>query len=393
MPAYDYDHATPDDLEPLAAILAESFAIPPADAVPFLERAGLWNVRVVRANHEVRGGCLALPFGQTVGGRALPMLGIAAVGIGVTARGQGAATALMTGVVRECAADGVPISTLYASNQPLYRRVGYEQAGTRFLGVVPAAGLPDFGRLPGRAVEVPPEDPRVRSLYEQYGVTREGALTRPDYLWRRIEHPRGAVLARGVLVEDAAGLPIGYVWFSLVKGEQPGFHAVHVADAVATGPAGWRAIWTVLRGQATMGREIRFPTAPTDPLFRTLPHPWVQMSLFENSMTRVCDTPKTLTGRGYPPGLGVSFVLDVRDDLGVAGGRFAVAVADGVASVSPTTGAADIEVDVRGLAGWVTGFLSAADLADLGYVAGTGRALAAADAAFSGPLPWMRDQF
>jgi predicted acetyltransferase len=320
------------------------------------------------------------------------MGGVAGVGVKVTARGGGAASALMRGVVRECADRGTPLSTLYASNQPLYRRAGYEQAGSRFRAKLEASAIPTFHREGFTVEEASVGDLRVRALYEAHGRGRAGALDRADYLWRRIEEPRGSANVRGYVVFDPTGAPCGYVWVRAVKSDTSGWYTVDVTDAVADGPGAWRAVWSVLREHATMGRTLTFSTAPADPLFRAIPHPFAAVELHENWMTRICDPAGALQARGYGVALRARFGLAVVDDLGVASGTWQVSVADGAATVEPG-GRPDLTVDVRGLASWFTGFATARDLADRGEIRGDDAAIASADACFAGPLPWMREMF
>lgn len=388
----DYRVAEPDDLVPLGRILADAFAFPVEDAAPWLEKSGMENARVIKRGADVIGGCLLLPFGQTFGGRSVPMGGVAAVGVRVQDRGAGAASALMRGVVGECRERGLPISTLYASNQPLYRRAGYEQAGSRFQARFDAAALPNLHRDGWTVEEVPPADPRVRTLYEVHGRRRAGALARVGYLWRRIEEPRGSMWARGFVVTSPSGRPGGYVWLRAIKDDAPGFYTIHVLDAVADGPGAWRAIWSVIREHATMARKFLFNTSPYDPLFRAIPHPFGVMELQENWMLRICDVPGALRARGYPPGLEGWFGLEVKDDVGGAGGQWQIHVADGRATVVEG-GDADVVVDIRGLASWYTGFAHADDLRTRGEISGDLGVISALGACFAGPAPWMRDMF
>src|SRR5262245_52833664 len=119
------------DTEELARLLARAFGFTPDAAPEWFERAGWENVRTVHEGERVVAGCMVLPMGQFFGGVSVPLGGIAAVGVRTDGRRGGLATRMMHDVVRELASRGTPISTLYASNVALYRRAGYELAGTR----------------------------------------------------------------------------------------------------------------------------------------------------------------------------------------------------------------------------------------------------------------------
>ena len=82
--------ATTDDLAPLGALLAHAFGFPPEDAAAWFERAGSENVLAYREEAGVAGGLLLVPMGQFFGGRSVPMMGVAGVGIAPERRGSGA---------------------------------------------------------------------------------------------------------------------------------------------------------------------------------------------------------------------------------------------------------------------------------------------------------------
>src|SRR4051812_31444593 len=124
-----YEPMRRDDLDELGAILGGSFAFPALETEPWLAGAGFENVRVVRDRKRALGCLLLIPMGQFFGGRSLPMVGIAGVGVGLSDRGRGVARFLMAEALREIAARGFALSTLYPATQTLYRAVGYERAG------------------------------------------------------------------------------------------------------------------------------------------------------------------------------------------------------------------------------------------------------------------------
>jgi len=71
-----------------------------------------------------------IPMGQWWGSQRVPMTGIAGVGVTPEYRGTGVAIALVQDTVKELHRQGVPLSVLYPATQHLYRKAGYEQAGT-----------------------------------------------------------------------------------------------------------------------------------------------------------------------------------------------------------------------------------------------------------------------
>ena len=100
----------------LREALTIAFAIPPKDVPGWIRRAGAANFRVVREGREVGGGLALYPFGHFFGGRSVPAIGVAAVGILPHFRARGVGSFLMREAIREMARRGIPISTLRATS-------------------------------------------------------------------------------------------------------------------------------------------------------------------------------------------------------------------------------------------------------------------------------------
>ncbi|MEZ4655657.1 MAG: GNAT family N-acetyltransferase [Candidatus Eisenbacteria bacterium] len=114
----------------------------------YTEQIGRENFRVLLDDRRrIVAGLGIFRPGQWFGGREIPMGAIAAVGVKPELRGGGIAFALMSAAVREMRALGMPLSALYASTSRLYRKVGYEHAGSAYYYEVSTADL--GGTRPG----------------------------------------------------------------------------------------------------------------------------------------------------------------------------------------------------------------------------------------------------
>src|SRR5580700_7758333 len=102
-------------------------------APQFLERLDPSTVRVARQGTEVVGGLAALPMGHWFGGRAVPCVGISALGVAAEHRSRGIASEMLRTVLEEARRDGVALSSLFPATCPVYRAAGYETAGNRFV--------------------------------------------------------------------------------------------------------------------------------------------------------------------------------------------------------------------------------------------------------------------
>jgi predicted acetyltransferase len=384
----------PADVHRLGAVLSDVFGFPAAEASGWFSNAGQQNLRIVREGGEIVGGLLLIPMAQFWGGRSVGLCGVAGVGTAPQARGKGSATRMMAACLRELRAQGHLLAALYPATQPLYRRVGFEQAGARVELKVAVRDLPSDERAlcvtPFR-----PTDARLDDLQRLYGAqarTRDGWLDRGTYVWNRVQQPRG-MLAQGYLV-GPPDAPEGYVFFAKVRDGGPRFD-LHVTDLVYQSPRAARRILALLADHASLANEVTWFSSAQDPLLLLLAEQRARVRI-ENChywMLRLLDVPAALQARGFPPGLSGRLELEVEDELLEANaGRWTLEVAAGRAQVQPGGGGA-LRGHVRALAPLYSGHRSATELCGVGLLEGTPQALEAADALFAGRAPSMPDMF
>lgn len=381
----------PDDTDALQALLARAFAFPAADASGWFDAAGRDNIRVVRRDGRVEGGCMVLPMGQYFGGRAVPIGGIAAVGVRTDARRRGIASRLMSEVLHELHHRGVPCSTLYASNAALYRRAGYQPAGARFSATIRPREI-DASDRGGVVRDAGPDDAAMlHAMYAGAVRHRNGHLDRSRYIWDRLHGVRFGVPAHGLVLLDERGVPEGYLFWRQFRREL--FHHVEVTDWVATTPAAHRRLWSTLSDLRTMVEDMRCWTAPHDPMLLAVPDPRLELRHEENWMLRLVDVAGAIRARGFAEALQLRVVLRVHDDVLAANdGSFTIIIDGGAAEVE-RGGTPELELDVRALAAIYSGFVSPFSLAALGAVRGNPSALGKLGLAFGDGAPWMPEIF
>lgn len=380
------------DLQQLGDVLAEAFAFPAGDSPTWLARAGHENARVFRQGGAVAGGLLLVPMGQFWGGRSVRLGGFSAVGVAAHARGSGVATRMMEESLRELRREGFPLAGLYPATQPLYRRVGFEQAGARYEIRGPVSALPEGSHeLPVRRFAA--EDlPALQRLYAGVARARTGWLDRGPYVWSRIQEPRGHT-AHGYVVMDEAGEPEGYTFLARVM--KPSFkHDLLLTDLIARSPRGWRRLLTFLRDHGSLAQEVVWFGGADEPLLLPLREQTLAARVYNWWMLRLLDVPAALEARGYPLGLSATLHLEVTEDALFPdnAGRWVLEVSGGEGRVR-RGGDGDVRGDVRALASLYSGYRSAVDLAGLGVVSATMRGQETAEAIFGGRAPSMRDQF
>ena len=393
---YELTRPRPEEaLDGLNPILANVFAAEPPLVTRWIDLAGRRNIRLLRAGSELIGGLFVIPMGQWVGGRSVSMAGIAGVAVRPESRRRGAATAMMRQALLDLFDRGFAVSTLYGSNQPLYRRVGYEQAGSHFEVRIDPTRL--VGNTSDRALKLRPitdaDRPAIEATYQTWAAPRTGLLDRGPYVWSRQTHERDGRPRVGYLVYDDPNRIEGYLYYRYERHDRGRFDLI-VTDLAVTTPRAGRRLWAFLADHSSMAGKLSLNIAPWEPWYLQLRDQLAQFTMFENWMLRIVDARRALQARGYPPGPSVEIDLEIVDDDVVSSnnGRWALEVSDGKAQIQPG-GSGSTVVSIRGLAAIYSGFVTPTGAAMAGLLEGSTSDLRPLQSLLAGPAPWMPDMF
>lgn len=390
------------DMDALVRLIGFAFASEPKGAREWLIRAGVGNLRAARrSGGDVAEGCLLrIPMGQYFGGKSVPMSGIAGVAVGPESRGGGLATGMMAACIREIAGEGIALSTLYASTQHLYRKVGYEVAGMAYNVSVPvseiarhliaadgAAGLSVRGLTES-------DEAAIGAIYRQWAKVTPGMLDRGSYIWNRIKVWRDVPHTPFGVVNEAGEVQ-AYAYLAQDRHLATGKHDVKLTDMAWANPSAGRALLGFLGGFTTMANELKFSASPTHPAIGLLGHTIYSISMKDPWMVRICDVEAALRERGYPRGVRASLAIDVYDPIVADNSTcWSLEIAGGDSAVqrgAPTGDA--IRCSVQTLAQLYCGHLTASDLSRRGLITGSAGAIETADMVFTGGAAYMTDFF
>jgi len=388
-----------EELEQFCAILQESLNFPARTEIDYIGRYRPEDMRLVRRGGRVAGGLTLLPCGQFFAGRRVTMTGVHAVAIAPEARGAGAGRELLAAAIDELAAPGGPaLAALYPATQPVYRAVGFEQAGTFTRYRVPIASLPvgphglEVERVPAGAAAA---SDLLGDVYGRIARGENGFVDRTPWFWQRVIEPLREETAAFCVRE--AGAVTGYAVLRR-RWDTRGHPTIDLEcrEMLAETPAAARRLWTLMADERSLARALLVtgPPAPADQL--ALAEQAAEVEWQIRWMLRVLDVETALAGRGYAGGVERHVALEVDDDR-IARNRdvFALEVSGGRGAVRRgAVGARGVvRIDIRGLAALYSGYLSAEQLARAGLASGPADALASMTAVFAGPAPWLGDIF
>ncbi|MFH9202463.1 GNAT family N-acetyltransferase [Streptomyces anulatus] len=347
-----------------------------------------------------------------VGGSTVAADAITAVTVTPTHRRRGLLSRMMATDLAAAKERGDLVASLIAAEYPIYGRYGFGPAAWSAVwevsvhrtGLDPRrSGQPAGG---GRIEMVDGADIRKigPEVHAALAGRQPGVVTRGERWWRR----QTGVAPRPdhekwtepfyVVHRAADGEIDGLMAYSTDDkwgdAKQP-LNTASVRDMIALNPAAERALWHYLCSVDWITAVRSGYRAPDDLLPLLLPDPRAAR-LVTNAdwlWLRMLDVPRALEARTY--GVEASLVLEVRDDAGLAGGRFLLDASTSGARCVPTTRSADLALDVAELATLYLGDESVRRLVDLGRAEEL-RAGAAttADAVFrTGRRPWCPDVF
>lgn len=380
-----------EELDALSKILTRSLFFPGLEQDNWIAREGEENLRVVGHQGRIVGGYAVQHMGQWFGGKSIPVGAVRAVGVAPDLRGFGISTHMLTHMLHELHDAQVPLASLYPSTQQVYRKVGFEQAGTRIGYLI---NTHDIG-IQDRPLDVKEADlsdtETFRTLYNQRAQRTAGHLDRSAWMWEhRILTPRQNPSA---YLFQRDGQTEGYVIYTqrfkkhIVDGE------FHIRDMVIATPAAARGIWSFFAGQRSSIQRVIWFGGVQEPMFV-----WLSDQLHEiheqwRWMLRLVDARAALQARGFAPHIKAELHLDIHDPLLPWNhGRFICHIEGGEVQVKPG-GEGHIQIDIRALAAVFSGYWSATDALSTGLIQGEETHLTPMNHAFAGAHPWMPDMF
>jgi predicted acetyltransferase len=387
---YDVREVPEDDFDGVYAVTREAFGGAEIDR----ER---WEA-YQRASHRVGaydGGRLVSfarvkPYEQWYGGRTVPMGGIASVAVAATHQRRGLGRATVAATLPLMRERGFPVSALFPTTAPLYRGLGWEQAGTYTWFDVPGALLRPLG--PAERVTLRPateaDIPGVLAAYGTLARETNGMLERSGPFFDL--RPETMLAVDSFLVAEGEG---GIEGYAIAERRHAGHHVEVTAwDVVATTAEAERAVWFGLGAGSSTVRTVR---AKGDPSALLLHLAEAEVTVHERLywMLRLVDAPAAVAARGWPD-VSAAVDLDVHDELVPDNaGRWRLAIDGGTGSLT-RGGDGTVALDAGALAALYAAYTDPRTLRRAGRLRSTDeRALDVLTAMTAGPKPRLLDYF
>ncbi|MGW6455052.1 GNAT family N-acetyltransferase [Streptomyces sp. NPDC055078] len=398
--------------------LATGFLLPPTPSDEEIagRRAGVELSRTYGAFDS--GRCVATyrTFPQqltVVGGARIASNAVTNVTVSPTHRRRGLLSRLMSADLKTAKERGDAVASLVAAEYPIYGRYGFGPAtsSAEWSVDVPRTGLDPRRSGPAGAAEgaridlVDVTDVRKLGpeLHNRLAARQPGVVSRDERKWQldtgQVRVPSQPWTEPFCAVYRAAsgeieGLIVYRADDKWGEGKQP-LNTAKVSDLLAVTPAAERALWHYVCSIDWITTVRTGYRAPDDLLPRLLPDPRSarMLTCVDFMWVRILDVVRALEARTY--GTSATLVLEIRDRLGLASGRFRLETSPEGAVCAPTAEEPHLTLDVRELGALYLGDESVTRLVALGEVEeNRAGAASAAEWVFRTPRrPWCPDVF
>ena len=351
------------------------------------EHVGYEQFRAVRLKNKILGGMGIIDLGQWFGGNIVRTGAVTSVGVAPEGRGIGAASVLLRKSLAEMYERAIPISTLFPSSTRVYRSFGYERSGTKFTYETTVKEM----KAPLNELEVIESNPSEREetylLYNERAELSNGNLDRGSVLWDLILETPGRKIFHYVVMDGDKA--VGYVNFQQARSADH----IRVRDMVALNSECAERLLRFFYDHRTVIDTISWNGPPNDPMRLLMEEQEVKIAYNRDWMLRIIDIKKAIESRGYPKDIQSTLTLNYEDPiLPQNSGTWTIEISEGKGMVSKSN-LPGLTLGPRGLAPLYTSHLTAFDIKNMGLIEGSSDELARASLIFSGPKPWIGDQF
>lgn len=345
-----------------------------------------------------------IPFTMRFAGNAMPMGGISSVGTLPEFRRQGLSRKLMTQALLNMKEQGQSITSLWASQAAIYQRYQFAMSSVLRSYRIDTVDIRFHDGLDSTCVvkqTTPAADfDTVKALYIEFIRNRTCYLHRAKTFWQSgmVEEKSDEGPTRIALSYDADKKPVGYVIYTLRGGKvehSSRSQEISIREIVWLNIDAYRSLWQFIGAHDLVGRVIWKSAPLDDPIAELLAEPrMLHTQDDEGIWFRIVDVEGALAGRGYSSD--GSIRLGVEDDRLTPwnNGVYELNVTDGIATVSKTDAKPDIQLSLKTLASLYTGYRTATDLANWGFLEGEHRCIGLANVLFDTPAaPHCPDHF
>jgi len=338
--------------------------------------------------------CKLVDFETRVRGEFRALDGLSAVASPPESRRQGHVRELLAGALRESRENGVHLSALWPFKRPFYGQYGW---ATCSRGVEHECDPETLAfardRDGGEVVRLDADDwERMDAVHDAHGERYDLTMDRTEEWWRKrvLTGWGDDPYAYGF---ERDGDLAAYVVYDVDSGDDG--KVLRAQDVAAVDHDAMLAVLRFCADHDSQVDRVRFWTPADADLLDVIPEADdVDATLHVGPMVRLVDVPAALEALSYPDGVSGSVTVAVSDSLADWNDdTFRLTVADGEATVEPTSGEPAVELGVGALSQLAVGYRSADELATVGDLSGDDEAVGFLGSALPARPTLLREGF
>ncbi|WP_275787574.1 GNAT family N-acetyltransferase [Pararhizobium gei] len=377
--------ACANDIDFIASAYASAFAFNRARTVDYIDRTGLDSFYLIELDGLPAAVFALIETGHWFAGKVVPACNIAHVAISPEYRGTGLASTILDVAAAAATDRGAVVASLFASTRPLYRRFGFELAGSEIIYEADTSELYKIkDKFQCRRAVGDDIVSAIAPIYGKQCLAEAGVLARGPAHWNVLLQAAGNENSTFIFEKD--GEDVGYIVLDTGNPE-----CLVLRDWAALSGASARQMLKFLGTFSTVYPHVRWHGAPQDALVFAMPDKGWRLVHQEEFLMRVLSPQKALVARGYECAP-ANLRLDIIGDRKIH--ALLLSVQDGIATCEDVAkGTPDITIGLAQFATLFSGFRSARFLAKAGWINGDSTAIRRCDDIFSGPAPWVGEHF
>lgn len=328
------------ELEQYEQIIGQAFNIP-QDRLERMRQTGSVHPDETLAlftGDRVMAGLMVHDMRIVVGGRQVPMGGVAAVACPPENRRKGATAKLLAAALSRMRQKGQVVSILYPFKFQFYRKYGWEM-GSRWLRCSVklnelSAFLPAQGSA--RRTDVS-EWETFNRVYQRFTARRVGPLVRDKRAWEERVFSNPFDDKRRYLYlwypDEYCEESEGYVVYTLEN--EGSERKIRVRELAYLTLRAYRGLWGLLANHDSQAEVVEVDLPLDDPLMFLIPNPRIEAKVAPSFMFRIVDLAKALQARPFGD-VQLEFRIAVADrECPWNQGEFMVKLSGGQAAVTP----------------------------------------------------------
>lgn len=377
--------AVASDVNFIVEAYASAFAFSRDRTVTYINNTGLPSFHIIENDSQQAAVFALIETGHWFGGQVVPACNIAHVAISPEHRGTGLAGKILDFACEEAVRRGAMVASLFASTRPVYRKAGFELAGSEMIYEADTSELYKIkDSFKCRRIAVDEAVSAMKPLYDSSCTSQSGVLDRSDAHWNALMLSVDGELSTFVFEKD--GADVGYVLLDTGNPE-----CLVLRDWVSHSGSAARQILKFLGTFSTVYPKVRWHGGPQDPLVFAMPDKGWRLAHQEEYLMRVLSPELALSSRGY--GCGPA-TLRIQITGGQEKQSLLLKVENGKGTCrEDLAGEVDITVGIAQFATLFSGFRSADFLHRAGWIIGGAEAIKRCTDIFSGPAPWVAEHF